>query len=202
MAVLHGTARRGAGRQVPLWLSLPIYVMQAASKPALLMFGLRSRMVRVEGYGVFHFYDSGGPVSRTAAAPTATGPVPEPPVVLVHGMFTNGLSMVLVAAMLAKAGRRVIVPDLLCSDFGGSVALPGFENKVSQALATNRTVLVTHHHSQRHPNQPHDPPPTADRPPPTTPPSTTPLLSTHHPSTHHHSILPPPTSRSRTTRPR
>ena len=96
---------------VPLWLSLPIYVMQAASKPALTMFGLRSRTVRVEGYGAFHVYDSGGapatPAVDGAAPALAPKPAsPEPPVVLVHGMFTNGLSMVLVAAMLAKTGRR------------------------------------------------------------------------------------------------
>ena len=50
-------------------------------------------------------------------------------------MFTNAMSMLVLGAMLASSRRRVIIPDLLGSDFGGSC----FDTDCAR-----RTNLATH----------------------------------------------------------
>jgi len=137
---------------LPSWVGYPVWAANVAGRAAVTMgttlqhdrsrhprpsswslspFGLTSQFVELPGLGrTMHFFDShphGGERSDSGSA----CPSP-PPLILIHGMFTNALSMVLLAAALSDRGRtdggverRVIVPDLIGSDFGCSSSVRG-----------------------------------------------------------------------------
>jgi pimeloyl-ACP methyl ester carboxylesterase len=109
---------------LPAWVCASFWASYVAGRAAVNnVLGLPSRFVAVEGFGTFHVLDSHPQSSFSLDA--STPPTDGPPLFIIHGMFTNGLSMALLAAALADGGRRrVIVPDLLGSDFGCSTLTP------------------------------------------------------------------------------
>ena len=122
--------------------------------------GIESRNIKVDGYRVHYL---------------ATGPVSGPPVVLVHGLGGRAEDWWNVAPVLAKAGFRVYMPDLLGfgrsqqpADFSYSVrdqaaivvaswtplassrltspAGPWVDGSFSLSLRASRARLPPHHH--------------------------------------------------------
>ena len=139
-------------RPLPLYLALPTWAGNVGGRAALNGLGLRSRWVDLgPTFGRMHFYDSHPDKNSRSLLVSA------PPLLVIHGMFTNGLSLGLLALAFADLGagsgseRRVILPDLLDSDFGssvgshndpsGSLSEAGFSNGVAAHTASLAALL-------------------------------------------------------------
>lgn len=99
------TVRNLEARPLPPWLIAPLWCGMVSGRLGL-VFGLGLHSVTVNlgpHLGDMHYFDShpGGLKGIRGAALSAT----MPPLLLCHGMFTNGLSMGLLAAALSDLGR-------------------------------------------------------------------------------------------------
>jgi len=99
------TVRNLEARPLPPWLVAPLWCGMVSGRAGL-VFGLGLHSVTVNlgpHLGDMHYFDShpGGLKGTRGAALSAT----TPPLLLCHGMFTNGLSMGLLAAALSDLGR-------------------------------------------------------------------------------------------------
>ena len=140
---------------LPAWLCGSLWASNVAGRAMINALGLTSTFIPVKGFGTFHVFDSHPPAkSNTPGAGANTSassgaPTTSLPLLVVHGMFTNGNSMGVLAAALSdlpllghneesgggggglegggargdrrNGQRRVLVPDLLGSDFGCSL---------------------------------------------------------------------------------
>jgi hypothetical protein len=94
---------------LPAWLCGAMVTANAAGRTAACaLLGFESRSLQLAGFGCMHFYDSGDVEGSTHR-----------PMLFIHGMFANALSMILVASVFS-GNRRIIVPDLIGADFGYS----------------------------------------------------------------------------------
>eukprot|EP00931_Biecheleriopsis_adriatica_P108139 TRINITY_DN82476_c0_g1_i1.p1 TRINITY_DN82476_c0_g1~~TRINITY_DN82476_c0_g1_i1.p1 ORF type:complete len:557 (-),score=60.71 TRINITY_DN82476_c0_g1_i1:41-1711(-) len=97
--------------ETPAWLQFSQRLSIAALRPWFLhVWSWTSRYVKTP-YGLLHVYDS-----------HPQGGSRGPPLLLQHGMFVTGWSMALLAWLLSRRGRRVIVPDLFDRDHGLSAS--------------------------------------------------------------------------------
>lgn len=99
------TVRPVAARPLRAWLSAPLWCGMVSGRAGLVHgLGLHSGVVNLgPGLGEMHCFDShpGGLTGPRGAALDLAAP----PLLLCHGMFTNGLSMGLLAAALSDVGR-------------------------------------------------------------------------------------------------
>jgi len=122
----------------PKWLQLSQRWGIASLRPIFLhVFGFESRFVET-ALGRMHLYDSG--------PPRGTSTQDEPPLLLQHGMFVTGWSMMLLAWLLARRGRRVVVPDLFDFDHGLSRSKDSPQRKIrNPAESVGALVTVIQH---------------------------------------------------------
>jgi hypothetical protein len=93
-------------RPLPAWLGGPMWCGMVGGRAGL-VYGLGLHSVTVDlgpGLGEMHCFDS-HPSGLKGPRGAALDPQGAPPLLLCHGMFTNGLSMGLLAAALSDRGR-------------------------------------------------------------------------------------------------
>ena len=83
---------------LPAWVALPAWAGHVAGRAAMRALGLRSRFVDLgPDFGTMHYFDSHPPEGEGAALLGAS-----PPLLVLHGMFANSLSVGLLGAALSS----------------------------------------------------------------------------------------------------
>jgi len=100
----------------PIWLQSLQRLSLSSMRPFFhAVLSWRSRLIETP-FGKIHVLDTSPGIGDSASSSSS------PPVLLQHGAFVTGWSMALLGWMLARQGRRVVMPDLFDFDHGYSAS--------------------------------------------------------------------------------